>query len=60
MIIGIAAANALIDKGLLDNRRKGNIIPIREDEPQVKLGKLVNKRIMNTLKPFGLSSPWVR
>jgi len=61
-VTGMAAANAIIDMKILDNKsnKKGNIIPIREDEPQVKLGKFLNKRVMSFLKPFGLSSPWVR
>ena len=57
--IGIVAANSLIDK-VLDRSKKGVVIPIREDEPQVKIGKLLNKRIMGFLKPLGLDSPWVR
>lgn len=59
-VTGIVAANAMINKGKLSNNNVGKIIPIREDEPQVKIGKLFNKRIMDILKPFGLSSPWVQ
>ena len=50
----------MIDKVLDRRSKKGVIIPIREDEPQVKLGKLLNKRIMSFLRPLGLDSPWVR
>ena len=35
------------------------VIPIREDEPQVRLGRLANKKIQETL-PFNLGSFWVR
>ena len=60
LVTGIKAANALIEKGIFDNNKISEIISIRPDEPQVVIGKLINKRIMDTLKPFGLSSPWVR
>lgn len=37
------------------------VIPIREDEPQVKLGRQANSLLMEgLLAPLGLDSPWVR
>lgn len=42
------------------HRLEHKVIPIREDEPQVVLGRAVNKGIMEALRPLGLASPWVR
>jgi len=62
-VSGIAAGSALVKKGFYNGIRsiKSNIIPIREDEVQVQIGRRINKSIMDILlKPLGLSSPWVR
>ena len=61
-VSGIAAGSALVKKGLFDGIRsvKSNIIPIRQDEVQVLIGRKINKSIMDFLRPLGLASPWVR
>jgi len=62
-VSGIEAANSLLRSGVLGLDRRGKlhqVIPIREDEPQVKLGRDINAQLMGALKPFGLDSPWVR
>jgi len=60
-VSGLEAANALARNGLLKGQvRQHPVIPIREDEPQVVLGREVNARVMAALKPIGLASPWVR
>jgi hypothetical protein len=60
-VSGIVAANSLALSGVLrDSKKQKNILAIREDEMQVKLGRRVNKRVMELLKPFRIDSPWVR
>mmetsp|Transcript_25013 Transcript_25013/g.41869 ORF Transcript_25013/g.41869 Transcript_25013/m.41869 type:complete len:594 (+) Transcript_25013:133-1914(+) len=61
-VSGLQAANALAAKGALGSNvtKEHPVIPIRKDEPQVELGRKVNKTIMDILNPLGLASPWVR
>lgn len=61
-VSGLEAANALARKGALGPqcREQHPVKPIREDEPQVVLGRALNSRIMEVLSPLGLASPWVR
>lgn len=63
-VSGIEAANALVRANVLGtarNRKQHPVIPIREDEPQVKVGRQVNSLLQDSLlAPLGLDSPWVR
>eukprot|EP00667_Euglena_gracilis_P004364 EG_transcript_4386 len=60
-VSGLEAANALARSGQLGaNRAIHPVIPIREDEPQVLLGRQANKQFMDLLKLLKLDSPWVR
>ncbi|EKX37328.1 hypothetical protein GUITHDRAFT_89689 [Guillardia theta CCMP2712] len=62
-VSGLEAANALGNEGVLGRERKfrsHRVIPIREDEPQVVLGRVANKQVMDILAKFNLDSPWVR
>jgi len=61
-VSGLEAANALARSGVLGPAysQQHEVIPIREDEPQVVLGRAINKGIMKALNPLGLASPWVR
>jgi len=61
-VSGLEAANALARAGVLGGRngREAEVIPIREDEPQVVAGRAANKLMMDALNPLGLASPWVR
>lgn len=60
-VSGIEAANALARSGALGSGvGEKNVLPVREDEVQVLLGRAVNKQIMGLLRPLGLDSPWVR
>ena len=60
-VSGLEAANKLARDGHLNaNTRQHPVLAIREDEPQVVLGRQVNKQIMDAVNPFGLASPWVR
>jgi len=61
-VTGLEAANALARSGSLGkiHSKIHPVIPIREDEPQVKLGQQLNAAAMSFFKPLGLDSPWVR
>lgn len=66
-VSGLQAGNALLAKGILKEKASGqelrkehNVIPIRGDEPQVVLGRRVNRTVMDVLSGIGLDSPWVR
>ena len=59
------AANALLKTGgPLDTKaskqKLHQVLAVREDEPQVKLGQQLNAQFMGALSPLGLDSPWVR
>ena len=58
-ICGLEAGNALLDE-LKDGGRRHPVLPIREDEPQVVLGRAANRQLQELLKPLGLDSFWVR
>ena len=58
-ICGLEAGNALLEK-FGEHGKKHAVLPIREDEPQVVLGRAANKRIQGLLRPLGLDSFWVR
>jgi len=61
LVSGLEAANSLARRGLLgDNRREHLVIPVRDDEIQVQLGRQVNRSVSGFLQPFGLASPWAR
>lgn len=61
-VSGFEAANSLARRGILgdSNRKEHEVVPVREDEPQVQFGRLANKALANVFKPFGITSPWVR
>jgi len=60
-VSGLEAANALARNSQLEgNTRQHEVIPIRDDEPQVVLGRQINSQVMDVLNPLGLASPWVR
>lgn len=50
-----------MEKGALGEvQTQHAVIPIRADEPQVVMGRALNKTLQDALNPFGLASPWVR
>ena len=60
-IAGLEAANQLARNGALGGKSKEHVVlEIRDDEPQVVVGRAVNKLFMEALRPLGLDSPWVR
>jgi hypothetical protein len=36
-----------------------SVLPIRADEPQVVLGRALNKLVMNPLESLGMLLPWL-
>jgi len=61
-VTGLEAANSLARRGVLgtQHRDEHEVIPVRDDEPQVKAGRALNKALAQVANPFGLASPWVR
>ena len=61
-VSGLEAANQLARNGVLKGSKgqMAEVIPVREDEVQVQLGRELNKRVMSVLDPLGLGSFWVR
>lgn len=63
-VCGLEAANSLIRRGIVSGAqrrqtRQHAVIPIRADEPQVLLGRALNKLVMNPLEACGLRWPWL-
>lgn len=60
-VSGLEAGNSLARRGILGAaRREHSVIPIRDDEPQVQLGRAANRAVAQLLRPLGLASPWAR
>lgn len=61
-VTGFEAANSLARRGLLgeEHSREHEVIAIREDEAQVKLGKAAAGLFGSQMDALGLASPWVR
>lgn len=71
-VSGLHAANTLVEElaavpensaffdGAGSPRKPHPVIEVREDEPQVKAGIDINRRVMSALRPFGLDSPWLK
>eukprot|EP00434_Breviolum_minutum_P023252 symbB.v1.2.020509.t1/scaffold1733.1/size104216/3 len=61
LVSGLEAANLLARQGVLGtSSRQHDVIPVRDDELQVQLGRAANKTVAQVLGPLGLNSPWVR
>ena len=60
-VCGLEAANSLLRRGVLRGMGSGEhrVIPIRPDEPQVVLGRALNKLVMDPLEAAGLRWPWL-
>ena len=62
-VCGLEAANSLIRRKLVKGVNQSTaiehpVIPIRADEPQVVLGRALNKIVMNQIDALGLKLPW--
>ncbi|MGB1622295.1 MAG: hydroxysqualene dehydroxylase [Synechococcus sp.] len=63
-VCGLEAANALLQRGQVRcsaaaTARPHPVRPIRADEPQVVLGRALNKLVMDPLERAGLRWPWL-
>ena len=63
-VCGLEAANSLLRRGIMQGgaaarNRRHPVIPIRADEPQVLLGRALNKLVMDPLEGFGIRWPWL-
>ena len=63
-VCGLEAGNLLLRRGIvrgsdLPGKKQHPVIPIRADEPQVVLGRALNKLLMDPLEAFGLQWPWL-
>ena len=64
-VCGLEAGNSLLKRKIVSGTRQSQpfqhpVIPIRADEPQVVLGRTINKLVMDQLDLFGLKHPWLR
>ena len=57
-VCGLEAANSLLRRGIVKAHSEHRVIPIRPDEPQVLLGRALNKLVMDPLEAVGLRWPW--
>ena len=63
-VCGLEAGNSLLRRGIVKGLRSSAnqqhpVIPIRADEPQVVLGRALNKVVMDPLDALGLQWPWL-
>ena len=60
-VCGLEAANALLRRGVVRGTGSGEhrVIPIRPDQPQVVLGRALNKLVMDPLETMGINWPWL-
>ena len=63
-VCGLEAANSLLRKGIVQGSdpaasRQHAVLPIRADEPQVVLGRALNKLVMDPLEAAGIRWPWL-
>ena len=64
-VCGLEAGNSLLKRKIISGTTQSQplqhpVIPIRDDEPQVVLGRTINKLVMDQLDLFGLKHPWLR
>ena len=63
-VSGLEAANSLLQRGIVTggdgvNSRRHRVIPIHADEPQVLLGRALNRLVMDPLEKIGINWPWL-
>ena len=64
-VSGLEAGNSLLRRQIIKGMHPSQthehpVIPIRADEPQVVLGRTINKLVMAPLERLGLNHPWLR
>ena len=63
-VCGLEAGNSLLRRGIVRSEgmprtAQHPVIPIRADEPQVLLGRALNKLVMDPLETLGIDWPWL-
>ena len=63
-VCGLEAGNSLLRRGIVRGEgvprtKQHPVIPIRSDEPQVLLGRALNKLVMEPLETLGIDWPWL-
>ncbi|WP_114993162.1 FAD-dependent oxidoreductase [Synechococcus sp. UW179A] len=63
-VCGLEAGNSLLRRGIVlgdgvPRTKQHPVIPIRSDEPQVLLGRALNKLVMDPLETLGIEWPWL-
>ena len=63
-VCGLEAGNSLLRRGILkgtitSSGQQHAVLPIRADEPQVVLGRALNKLVMDPLESLGIHWPWL-
>lgn len=58
-VCGLEAGNSLIRRRIVNAANHSHpVLPIRADEPQVVLGRALNKLVMEAIEAIGLKLPW--
>ena len=58
-VCGLEAGNSLIRRKIVNGAdHSHSVLPIRADEPQVVLGRALNKLVMDPIEALGLKLPW--
>lgn len=58
-VCGLEAGNSLIRRKIVNGAdHSHHVLPIRADEPQVVLGRALNKLVMDPIEALGLKLPW--
>ena len=58
-VCGLEAGNSLIRRKIVNGADQSHpVLPIRADEPQVILGRALNKLVMDPIEALGLKLPW--
>ena len=63
-VCGLEAGNSLLRRGIVKGRNAASdqqhfVLPIRADEPQVVLGRALNKLVMDPIESLGIQWPWL-
>ena len=63
-VCGLEAGNSLLRRGIVKGRnaasdQQHSVLPIRADEPQVVLGRALNKLVMDPIESLGIQWPWL-
>ena len=63
-VCGLEAGNSLLRRGIVKGTntppaQPHAVLPIRADEPQVVLGRALNKLVMDPLESIGMRWPWL-